>query len=286
MILLKNRKFLFFALSLTLCFTAALGAQENSSFPNYKNELLDSFNGEGSGVIDLALGDKSPKIVWKVAGSQFIEKDYPRQAYVPKTWPVDALGQFPADPDKLQVLGIKAKFDRFGYNIVELTPGYENPDKDNEWTPGIVLNGIPKNLSIWVWGGKFDYTMEAHIRDNRGVVHAVDFLFKEKNNSAVTPELSNSLKFMGWRHMVATIPSYIGTPDLNRSLNGEKIKLLKIVFRSSPNEQIETPFYVYLDELRLLTNNYSLYFDGSDLAKPDKIKEIWDGEKTDKKESQ
>lgn len=166
--------------------------------------------------------------------------------------------------DKKRCLGVHFRFKYPGYNSVHLIPPPET-----QWDePGTVvmsydiatgkqvqenalqLPGNAKGISLWVHGRGNDYYLEAWVKDYRGEVHILKF---------------GSINFVGWRPLKAEIPPYI--PQEIESYPQTKIlKILRFVLRSTPDASIEDT-YVFLDQIKVLTDIYEVNFDGSDLHK-------------------
>ena len=80
--------------------------------------VIETFDGPGS-----ALHEDGSPVVWQVMGSKFSTEGFPRMVYVPGEWPDDLFGPNPENADELQVLGVNSRFDRKGYNQIEIIPG-------------------------------------------------------------------------------------------------------------------------------------------------------------------
>lgn len=199
------------------------------------------------------------KRLWMLQGSKFATKDgdisYPRKAF-PEIWPA---ALFDTNPDglKLRSLGVEGKFDRKGFNYIEIYPAREG--KDGKLEPyGLPLPGITKMIDLWVWGSMFKYELEVHIRDSRGIPYVLPM---------------GSLAYQGWKNLKADVPTYI--PQLQayvpRYLG---LTLTKFVLRTDPAERVDH-FYVYFDQLKTLTDMHQNPFDGRDLIKPAFIEKNW-----------
>lgn len=220
---------------------------------------------------------------WIVRGSKFrtvikddegnIVEEWPKKAYV-ETWP-EALFGTNKDERDLKVLGINGRFDRQGYNYIELIPAVENdegelvprqPDRMDESGDiilgnEITLPGRTKIIDLWVWGSNYDYYLEVHVRDFKGIVHVLPL---------------GSLKYTGWENLKVSIPSYIPQEGGYVSSGGylKELKLVKLVMWTRPEENVRD-FYVYFDQIKTLTDMFVSRFDGDDLADKETIKDIW-----------
>jgi hypothetical protein len=171
------------------------------------------------------------------------------------------------------MLGVRFKFRYPGSNSVSLDPPKEVDWKDR--TPvmtynqslrqevqerGIQLPGRAKALSMWVHGRGFPYTIEVWIRDHKGDVH-------------VLPR--ESINFVGWQPIIFKIPENI--PQSTDSYPATRVtKLVKIVVREVSNIGGEytrssvansSDIYFFIDQIKVLTDTYEVYFDGIDLHK-------------------
>ena len=96
----------------------------------------------------------------------------------------------------------------------------------------------------------------AHVRDYRGIVHTVPL---------------GSLHFMGWKNLSVTIPRHI--PQHIRYLPMEQpLTLVRLVIWTEPVERVDD-YFIYFDQLKVLTDVYRTRFDGDVLA--DQTFDIW-----------
>ena len=193
---------------------------------------------------------------WIVVGSKFTTEGFPKLAF-PTAWP-EALYGANKEGNDYKVLGVWGKFDRQGYNYIELIPDRKN-EKD-EYV-GIPITGRVKMLDLWVWGSQYDFYMEAHVADYRGFTHVLHL---------------GSIKYEGWKNLRAHIPTSI--PQGRKYVPQiEPLSLTKLVIWTRPWEKVDN-FYVYIDYLKILTDTFVTRFDGNDLANPEIVKEIWGSE--------
>ena len=144
-----------------------------------------------------------PSHRWVIRGSKFSTKitdeegnvtdSYPKHTYV-TTWP-DALFGPNKEGRDLKVLGIHGKFDRKGYNFIEILPVEEENDQEGDpiFKP-IRLPGKTKIIDLWVWGSNYNYYLEVHIRDYKGIVHVLQL---------------GDLDYTGWENLSVRIPTSI-----------------------------------------------------------------------------
>ncbi len=174
-------------------------------------------------------------------------------------WPERLFGRN-RDKAELKVLGVHGGFVRQGYNFVEIIPG-KGEGKDFQPEP-IRLPGRVSNLNLWVWGSNYNFYMEAHLRDHTGIEHVLPL---------------GSMQFSGWNTLSAHIPASI--PQTGQHIPVFKgLQLTKLVIWTRPEEQVDD-FYVYLDQLQVITDKFESRFDGDDLSDADRVQEIWASQK-------
>ncbi len=195
---------------------------------------------------------------WLVRGSKFVTEGYPKQNFV-ESWP-EAMFGANIEQKELEVLGTHFKFDRQGYNYIEFIPVTTDSEGEIVHNP-IDIPGRVQQIDFWAWGSDFDYYMEAHIRDFRGVVHTL---------------YMGDLNFVGWRNMRVDIPSYIPQSQQYAPYLSS-LKLEKLVMWTKPQERVFN-CYLYLDHIKVLTDVFVSRFDGDTLARPEKVQEIWESE--------
>jgi len=210
---------------------------------NLESRILESFDPD------------SRTTDWMVVGSKFITEGFPKQTYT-KAWPEAVFGSNSEGKD-LEVLGINAKWDRKGYNNIEIIPVKKDADGNMVANP-IPIPGRVKKLDMWVWCSDFNYYFEVHLKDTNGVVHVLNM---------------GSLQRVGWNNYYTNIPGYI-------SQSGQyvpyikSLELVKIVIWTKPSENVSN-FFVYFDQIKVLTDTFISRFDGDDLAAQGKSSEIW-----------
>ncbi|MDC7234540.1 MAG: flagellar filament outer layer protein FlaA [Spirochaetales bacterium] len=225
--------------------------------------VVESF--DGPGVSTFADGSA---VNWQVQGSKFSTEGYPRMTYVPNTWPDDLFGPNPENAEELQVLGINTKYDRMGYNQVEIVPGVGEGD---DWVAKpLDLPGRVRMVDLWVWGSNYNYSIEAHFIDYEGLSFRLDLI--QSDNKRVP----GSIKFVGWKNMYLDIPSYIRQSVVYKP-EYRGLRLTKFVIHTHPSENVND-FYVYLDNLKIITDKHETFYDGFGLTSPDRIAEIWGSE--------
>lgn len=246
---MKSGRLLGLGLVVAILMPLAVAAQTATT--NYQTRVIEDFDDpEGS--------------EWVVLGSKFIAEGYPQMAHV-RTWP-EALYRREPEDRTLRALGVQAAFDRPGYNFLEFIP-VETNDEGEQVPRGIDIPGRVRNLDMWVWGSNFDYYIDVHVRDYRGMTHVLRL---------------GDIGYVGWRNMRISIPTWIpqDTRYTAELRNGEftsdlrGLQLVKIVLWTRPTERVNG-FYVYLDEIKVETDMYRDPFDGEDLRDPEFVQELW-----------
>lgn len=210
---------------------------------NLESRMIESFD-----------TDSSQK--WIAYGSKFATSGYPKIGVV-KTWP-EALVRSPREAtDHLRSLGIQGRFDRKGYNNIEIVPVKEDENGNLVASP-IQLPGRVKNLDLWVWGSNLNYYLEVHLRDHNGIVHVLN---------------AGDLRFAGWNKLQVPIPPRI-SQAVQYIPRFRGLELTKLVLWTRPEEKTDD-FYVYIDHMTVFTDMFESPFDGDDLAVPEILEEIW-----------
>lgn len=218
---------------------------------NYQSIVIEDF-------------DNPEESRWTVEPGRFIADGFPRVAYV-RTFPQALYRREPEDRE-LRAFGVQAAFDRQGYNYLEFVPVRENDE--GEMVPrGIPIPGRVRFLDMWVWGSNFDYYMDIHLRDYRGMVHVIKL---------------GDIFYRGWRNLRVQIPTWIpqDAPYIAELRAGEfasdlrGLELVKIVLWTRPRERVNG-FFVYLDEIKVETDLYRAPFDGEDLREPGYVQDLW-----------
>lgn len=158
-----------------------------------------------------------------------------------KPWGLD----FPHIKGESRVIGIKASFDRKGYNYIIVRPKAPIP-----------MEGLVSEIDLWVWGGNFKYKLELQLIDYKGFEHTLD---------------AGWLNFTGWRNIRIKIPEWIpqGEQYIPR-LKTLRFKAFKLL--AHPAERSDV-YYVYFDRMQIQTDVYLSRFDGDELVK--KAPEDW-----------
>ncbi|MGL1894101.1 MAG: flagellar filament outer layer protein FlaA [Spirochaetaceae bacterium] len=219
--------------------------------------VVETFDGEG---LTNNQGTGNP-VIWKVRGSKFSTEGYPKKAFA-NAFPEDLFGKNPENAADLNSLAVLGSFTRKGFNYLEMVPG---EGEGEEWNAEpLVLPGKIEYFDLWLWGSNYDYSLELHIVDFQGIVHVIEM---------------GSIKHIGWKHMYVKIPAHIKQTKQYLPFF-EGLKLTKLVVRTDPKERVDL-FYLYIDQLKVLTDTHIFNFDGEDLTNKAKIDEIWGGSSDD-----
>jgi hypothetical protein len=97
-------------------------------------------------------------------------------------------------------------------------------------------------------------SLDVHLLDYRGIPFVLH---------------AGSLFFQGWKNIQIPVPSSVPQPITQISL-GHLLKLTKIVVNIDPTERVDS-MYVYIDQLKILTDMQQSPFDGKPLLNTDFI---------------
>lgn len=162
------------------------------------------------------------------------------------------------------ILAIRGHWDFPGYNWLALEPSNVRPSKENlvkwlrlvadeNWHPKrreakwdretgpnfIWLPGKVKELYVYIWGGNFNYDVEAHFQDFKG-------------NDYILPVAN--LNYSCWRKHRIRIPSYI-RQSRHTVPRTQPLKFLRFKVISNPYED-PSEFYMYIDYFHAYTDIY------------------------------
>jgi hypothetical protein len=242
---MKHGGFKAACLALSTCI-AVLSVQADDKTVSLESRVLESFNGDSG-------------YVWRADASKFTTKKdgdaYPKVAYV-TAWP-NALYGNNREGATLKSLGVWGRFDRQGYNWIDVFPVAKDAEADAPPVE-IPIPGRAHMLDMWIWGSNFNYYMEAYVRDFKGVVHVIDL---------------GDLNFEGWKNLRINIPENI--PQSKNTLpKRQGLTLVKFRIWTRPAERVDD-FQIYFDQVKILTDTFETLFDGNDLADPVRVQEIW-----------
>ncbi len=232
-------------LALMTCI-AVLSVYADERTVNLESRVLESFDGDSA-------------YVWKATASKFASKTdnetYPKILYVP-SWPAALHGTNREGKD-LKSLGVWGRFDRMGYNWIDLYP-VAKEGGDDKTAVEIPLPGRAKMLDLWVWGSNFNYYMELYLRDAKGVVHLLNL---------------GDLNFVGWKNLRVNVPDSI-MQARRTAPSRQGLAFVKFRIWTRPSEHVDD-FQIYLDQLKVLTDTFESLFDGDELADPNRVEELW-----------
>ncbi|MCL2805377.1 MAG: flagellar filament outer layer protein FlaA [Treponema sp.] len=241
-------------------FITVFSAYGQDKAVSWETRVLESFNGD----------DDAP-YTWKTVSSRFISTvrdengepvqdsdgnntKYPLTTYV-DAWPASAFGyNRDANSTPLRSLGLHGKFDRRGYNWIDMYPVLAGDDKPFE----IPIPGRVSNIDCWVWGANLRYYIEVFLRDYRGVIHTLHL---------------GDIAYPGWRNLRVNVPNHI--PQARRTLPSYAgLTFVKFRIWTQPTERVDN-FYIYFKQLKVLTDMFENLFDGNDLADPAHVDRLW-----------
>ncbi len=239
---MKKRSLLAICLAVSVMLVAAPAFAQNT-IRNVQSVVIEDFN-------------DPEESRWIVRGSRFIADDYPQWTHV-RAWPHSLYREEP-EGQTLRSLGIQAAFNRRGYNYLEIIPARMNNETGELEPLPIPIPGLAESVNLWVWGSLRNYYLDVHFRDYRGIIHTQRF---------------GDINFRGWRNLRISIPS--GIPQTVEYVPQRRgLELVKFVLWTRPEERADE-FFVYFDELRVMTDLFEERFDGEDLANPEFIRQVW-----------
>jgi len=243
-----------------LAFITVMSAYGDEHTVDLESVVIEDFGGSTTHEWNDGRHPRKFEFSWMLAASKFATKSkddsgkdvsYPIMQYV-ETWPI-ALNGYNRDGKDIKSLGIHGRFDRRGYNWVDLYPvGSDNNPFE------IPMPGRIRYIDMWAWGANLDYTVEAYVRDYQGVVHIIKM---------------GNLAYTGWKNLRAHIPNHIN--QSKRVLpNLAQLRFIKFRVWTLPSEKVDD-FYIYLKHFKVLTDIFVSPFDGDELADPDLLPQLW-----------
>ena len=187
---------------------------------------------------------------WSARGSEFSVEEFPKVAYVeerPKQLALTAV-----EGKTYNALGVRAQFEKKGYNTIEIFPGTA------EESDPIVVNGVCTTIDVWVWGAGYNYDMAVCVRDFNGTMYTLPM---------------GKLNFIGWQNLKVKVPTYIRQESAQLPAN-RYLEIVKFVITTTPKERVDD-FFVYLDEITVSTDLKYVSFDGDNLVEPAVVNEAW-----------
>ena len=256
---MRHYSFKIFCLIIWACI-AVFSAYSQKAI-SYETQVLESFN-----------GDDGAKYIWKTDASRFIsvvrdsngqavkdnsgnESKFPLLTYV-DAFPLARFGAASRSGDPIRSLGLHGKFDRKGYNWIDLYPVLAS---DSDGRPAeIPLPGRVSSIDCWVWGSNLKFYVEVFVRDYRGVIHTLKL---------------GDITYPGWKNLRVAFPTAI--PQEKRLLpNYAGSRFVKFRIWTTPTERVDD-FYIYFKQMTILTDVFEELFDGNDLADPSHVQQLW-----------
>ncbi|GHV89558.1 membrane protein [Spirochaetia bacterium] len=241
-----------------LVFTAIFSAFGDEATVNPEAMLLEAFDGSTTHEWVAEGRNRTYEFEWRADASKFATKNdegnFPRLTYVP-SFPQALFGKNPQGLE-LKSLGIWGKFDRKGYNWIDVYPVPAGGDGTEPFE--IPLPGRVQYLDMWVWGSNLNFYIDAYVRDYRGVVHSFRL---------------GDINYTGWRDLRANIPHNI--PQSKRILpHYAGLTFVKFRITTQPIERVDN-FYIYFDHFKILTDTFESLYDGDELGDPETVQEFW-----------
>jgi hypothetical protein len=222
---------------------------------NSESFIIESF--DGGTAHEWSIGGKtiSSEFSWRLEPGKFSAEGYPKLNSV-AAWPQALFGTNRQGND-YRALGILGNFLRQGYNWIDIYAVAS--DADGEEGPfEIPLPGRIQYLDLWVWGSNYNFYVDAYVRDYQGIVHVLRM---------------GDIAYKGWKNLRVAVP-----PSIRQSKrvlpNFAGLRFVKFRLWTRPNE-ILGDFYVYLDQFKVLTDTFESFYDGDDLADPERVQELW-----------
>ncbi|MDR0473228.1 MAG: flagellar filament outer layer protein FlaA [Treponema sp.] len=235
-------------------------ADENTV--DYLSVVMESFSGSTAHEWSFGGRTYSYDFDWALDASKFATKtnsdNYPKMSYV-EAWPVQLFG---ANRDKLDLksLGIWGKFDRRGYNWIDVYPVVPGSAQNGEGPEPyeIPMPGRINYIDLWVWGSNLNYYLEAYVRDYNGIIHSL---------------YMGDLAHAGWKNFRVQIPIHIRqSKRILPHLAG--LHFVKFRVWTTPVERVDN-FYIYFNQMKVLTDTFETHYDGNELGDPERVQELW-----------
>ena len=251
----------FKALSFAVCLILLAGIAVPTAFGDentidFESLVLETFNNDPNH--EWTIGSKTYQydFTWAVDASKFAtqtdDDSFPKLTYVP-SWPIAYYGTNREGKD-INSLGIWGKFDRRGYNWIDVYPVSGDDDEPFE----IPIPGRLSYLDMWVWGANLNYYIEIYLRDYQGVVHNIYL---------------GDIAHQGWKNLRVRVPTSI--PQSKRVLPRlAGLSFIKFRIWTTPMERVDN-FYIYFNHFKVLTDTFESLYDGDELADPDRVQELW-----------
>lgn len=133
----------------------------------------------------------------------------------------------------------------FGFQTAFKKKGYNYIDIERQGVEEKPFTGTVDNMSLWVWGGNFDYDMEVHVEDYLGYIYRLPL---------------GNLKFYGWKNLSTRIPNGVMQVEPHAPKQ-ERLKFKKFRLYANPYER-ENKFICVFDYFKIVTDTYVDQYDG------------------------
>jgi hypothetical protein len=236
---------------------AVLSAYGDELTVDLESFVLEPFNGDTNHEWVVGGKTRTHEFTWDNTASKFASKvdgvTYPKmaQTYV-DAYPIALFG-YNREGKTIKSFGIHGKFDRRGYNWIDLYP------VQSDGSPfEIPMPGRTRYMDLWVWGSNLNFYIEVYVRDYKGVVHNIRM---------------GDIAYTGWKNLRVNIPNNI--PQSKR-IQPSLATLTFVKFRvwTRPTENVGD-FYVYFKQFKIVTDTFESLFDGDELADPDLVPQLW-----------
>lgn len=247
-----------------MMFTILLAAPvfADRSTEDLQSKIIERFDAPSAGADANSKYEYPQNHRWIVRGSKFFTGGSEKVKYDwIKTYPYSLYPNGVPEGQDVRSLGIQGAFDRKGFNYLELIPVEEKDDKDGKPVEtAIDIPGRVKNLDMWIYGSNYNYYVDVHVRDYRGMIHVLKL---------------GDLNYRGWKNLRLEIPPYI-SQDVTYSPSRKGLQLVKIVMWTRPEENV-AGFSIYFDNIKVISDMFEQPYDGSTLADPAVIDKLWSG---------
>ena len=141
---------------------------------------------------------------------------------------------------KTTFMGVRGKFYITGYNWIVVEPKQD-----------LYMMGRVHSISVWVWGGNYNYDLYGVIQDFTGQFYKLHF---------------GSLKFKGWKHLEVDLTRYKGIQYDTWVPQMKPIKFVRFVIMSRVGER-PNRFGIWFDDLQYISNMFEDFYYGKALEK-------------------
>ncbi|GHU17502.1 membrane protein [Spirochaetia bacterium] len=239
-----------------LAFTVVFSAFGDDRTVNSETVIIERFDGSTDHVWERDGRTRTEQFEWRLDASKFATRNgddvYPKLSIIP-SFPQALFGRNPPEDNK-QSLGIWGRFDRRGYNWIDIYPVAAGTEDAYE----IAFPGRVQVLDLWVWGSNMNMTLEAYVRDYQGIVHVLNL---------------GSINHTGWKNLRVNVPTSV--PQSKRVLPSHgDLTFVKFRINTMPTERVDN-FYVYFDHFKIQTDLFETLYDGNELDDPETVQEFW-----------